>query len=367
MGIRLRRDRGCRELCRRRLGRSARPPRRQGRQPRRDDPDRRAGAARLHRHHRGLQRLPGGRRGVPRRHVGAGARRPSKSIEAKTGKTFGRSENPLLVSCRSGAKFSMPGHDGHGPQHRPERRGHRRHHRALRRPALRLRLYRRLIQMFGSVVLGVRGRAVRGSPGQLPRTARASPPTPSSPPTTCRRSSPKFKDIVRRYANIDFPADPYEQLRMATEAVFKSWNGKRALDYRNAAGIAHDLGTGGQHPDHGVRQHGRRLGHRRRHVPQRHHRRDQPRGRLPDQRPGRGRRRRHPADRADQRRSRRRCPSSTTSSQTIATQAREPLPQHAGHGVHHRARQALAAADPRRQAHRPGGRCASPSTWSTRA
>ena len=42
---------------------------------------------------------------------------------------------------------------------------------------------------------------------------------------------------------MEFPQDPYNQLRLATEAVFKSWNGKRAIDYRNAAGIAHDLGT----------------------------------------------------------------------------------------------------------------------------
>ena len=41
----------------------------------------------------------------------------------------------------------------------------------------------------------------------------------------------------------DFPEDPFEQLKLATEAVFKSWNGKRAIDYRNAAGIIHDLGT----------------------------------------------------------------------------------------------------------------------------
>jgi pyruvate,orthophosphate dikinase len=49
--------------------------------------------------------------------------------------------------------------------------------------------------------------------------------------------------VVRKEKGFDFPQDPYEQLRLATEAVFGSWNGKRAVDYRNAAGIAHDLGT----------------------------------------------------------------------------------------------------------------------------
>jgi pyruvate,orthophosphate dikinase len=53
----------------------------------------------------------------------------------------------------------------------------------------------------------------------------------------------KFKVIVREHKGFDFPQDPFKQLELATEAVFKSWNGKRAVDYRNAAGIAHDLGT----------------------------------------------------------------------------------------------------------------------------
>jgi pyruvate,orthophosphate dikinase len=51
------------------------------------------------------------------------------------------------------------------------------------------------------------------------------------------------KAVVKKEQGFDFPQDPFEQLRLATEAVFKSWNGKRAIDYRNAAGIAHDLGT----------------------------------------------------------------------------------------------------------------------------
>ena len=53
----------------------------------------------------------------------------------------------------------------------------------------------------------------------------------------------RFKEIIRSYTGREFPTDPYDQLQQATEAVFKSWNGKRAIDYRNAAGIEHDLGT----------------------------------------------------------------------------------------------------------------------------
>jgi pyruvate,orthophosphate dikinase len=53
----------------------------------------------------------------------------------------------------------------------------------------------------------------------------------------------RFKEIIRTYTGKEFPTDPYEQLKQATEAVFKSWNGKRAIDYRDAAGIDHNLGT----------------------------------------------------------------------------------------------------------------------------
>ena len=58
-----------------------------------------------------------------------------------------------------------------------------------------------------------------------------------------KKVTEEFKAIIKKTKGIDFPQDPYEQLRLATEAVFRSWNGKRAIDYRNAAGIAHDLGT----------------------------------------------------------------------------------------------------------------------------
>ncbi len=54
----------------------------------------------------------------------------------------------------------------------------------------------------------------------------------------------EFKAIVREHKGFDFPQDPMEQLKLATEAVFKSWNGKPAIAYRNREKIAHDLGTG---------------------------------------------------------------------------------------------------------------------------
>jgi pyruvate,orthophosphate dikinase len=53
----------------------------------------------------------------------------------------------------------------------------------------------------------------------------------------------EFKHIFRRHTTTNFPGEPHEQLKMAIDAVFKSWNGKRAVDYRNASAISHDLGT----------------------------------------------------------------------------------------------------------------------------
>ena len=57
------------------------------------------------------------------------------------------------------------------------------------------------------------------------------------------KTTEKFKQLVETSTGERFPTDPYDQLKLATEAVFKSWNGKRAIDYRNAAHIPHDLGT----------------------------------------------------------------------------------------------------------------------------
>ncbi len=158
-------------------------------------------------------------------------------VEHRLGKGFGDPGSPLLVSCRSGAKFSMPGmmdtvlniglNDETakglvaltGDEH------------------FVLDSYRRLIQMFGTVVLGLRDELF----DNVLSTARAARGVSSDAELT----ADDLRSIVARFRDIasQFPTDPYDQLRMAIEAVFSSWNGKRAIDYRNAAGIPHDLGT----------------------------------------------------------------------------------------------------------------------------
>ena len=165
-----------------------------------------------------------------------------KSVEESTGKRFGDKKNPLLISCRSGGKFSMPG---------------------MMDTVLNIGLndktaaglleltgderflydsYRRLVQMFGSVVMGAPDEVFE----EVITEARLKAGVETDTQLTAddwKDVTKKFKAIFRRYANRDFTTDPYEQLNLAIEAVFKSWNGKRAVDYRNATGIPHDLGT----------------------------------------------------------------------------------------------------------------------------
>jgi pyruvate,orthophosphate dikinase len=102
--------------------------------------------------------------------------------------------------------------------------------------------YRRLVQMFGSVVLGVDDHGFEDAISYQ-REKYAVTSDANLPAEAWQALTEQFKAIVRKEAGIEFPEEPYEQLKMAVEAVFKSWNGKRAIDYRNAAGIAHDLGT----------------------------------------------------------------------------------------------------------------------------
>jgi len=158
-------------------------------------------------------------------------------VEEATGKRFGDPENPLLVSCRSGAKFSMPGmmdtvlNIGMNDE--------------VAAGLVRLTgderfvydSYRRLVQMFGSVVLG--------RPDEVFEEVLERHRHQAGVATDSELPAGRLKDIVAEFRSLapGFPSDPKEQLRLATEAVFKSWNGKRAIDYRNASGIAHDLGT----------------------------------------------------------------------------------------------------------------------------
>jgi pyruvate,orthophosphate dikinase len=165
-----------------------------------------------------------------------------KAVEAATGKTFGDTRNPLLVSCRSGGKFSMPGMmdtvlniglNDDTAKGMIELTGDER---------FVYDLYRRLVQMFGSVVMDMPDEPFE----EIIAETREKAGVETDAELTAddwKKVTKEFRKIFKKHTDKDFPTDPYEQLKLATEAVFKSWNGKRAIDYRNAAGIAHDLGT----------------------------------------------------------------------------------------------------------------------------
>jgi len=166
-----------------------------------------------------------------------------KAVEESTGKKFGDKENPLLVSCRSGAKFSMPGmmdtvlNIGLNDE--------------VAKGMVKLTederfvydAYRRLVQMFGSVVLGISDEAFE-EPLDAYKEKKGYKLDTEMTAEDWKALTETYKGVIKEKKGFDFPQDPYEQLKLATEAVFSSWNGKRAIDYRNAAGIAHDLGTG---------------------------------------------------------------------------------------------------------------------------
>src|SRR6188474_3350987 len=165
-----------------------------------------------------------------------------RAVEHETGKGFGRADNPLLVSVRSGAKFSMPG---------------------MMDTVLNLGLneqtlnglialtgnerfgwdaYRRFIQMFGRIVMGVDG-ARFDEALEKAKHARGADLDTDLEAAALRELAAEFCAIVKQDTGQEFPADPYQQLDLAMKAVFASWFGKRARDYRDYNKIAHDLGT----------------------------------------------------------------------------------------------------------------------------
>ncbi len=163
-------------------------------------------------------------------------------IEEKVGKRFGDPSNPLLVSVRSGAVFSMPGmmdtvlnlglNDktivGLARQTGNER---------FARDA-----YRRLVQMFGKTVLGIPGEQFEHIIQRAKARRRVAQDTDLDA-DDLRGIAEAFRRLIQSERGIEFPQDPRRQLRMAIQAVFDSWQGKRAVDYRNFHGISHDLGT----------------------------------------------------------------------------------------------------------------------------
>jgi pyruvate, orthophosphate dikinase len=163
-------------------------------------------------------------------------------VEEQTGKKFGDAQNPLLVSVRSGAKFSMPGMmdtvlnlglNDQTVQGLIAKSGDER---------FCYDAYRRFVQMFSKIVLDAKPDAFEKKIEEYKEKTGAQTDA-DIPADALKQMVEDFKDIARQASGKPFPEDPYEQLRLAIEAVFASWNNKRAIDYRNFNKIPHDLGT----------------------------------------------------------------------------------------------------------------------------
>src|SRR3954447_14699243 len=150
-------------------------------------------------------------------------------VEQQTGKKFGDASNPLLVSVRSGAKFSMPGmmdtvlNLGLNPQTLDGLA------KLTDNPRFAADAYRRFVQLFGKIVLGVDGEKLEHEMNAAKGDSRQDTDLSAE---ELNAISDKFKQIIKQDAGVDFPEDPNEQLKLAIGAVFSSWMGRRAIDYR---------------------------------------------------------------------------------------------------------------------------------------
>ncbi len=286
-------------------------------------------------------------------------------LEAATGRHFGGKELPLLVSVRSGAAVSMPGNDGHHPEPRPQRDHGGGTDPGERQPAVRV-----------GQLPALRSDVQHGGAGPAQGTLRADARGPEGE----GRGRPGHRPLGRGAAGpgggVQAACREGERGSLARRsdgsAVGRHRRGLRELAHPPGGGLPQAArhpghhGNGGQHRHDGVRQHRRGFRHRRRLHPRPVHRRTPAVRRVPAQRPGRGRRLGHPqraryrpAQGGDARRLRRAGPHRPGPGAA--------LPRRAGHGVHHRARQALHAADPPGPALRARPRSASPARWWTRA
>ncbi|NLU71594.1 pyruvate, phosphate dikinase [Streptomyces sp. HNM0575] len=164
------------------------------------------------------------------------------ALERKMGKKLGQADDPLLVSVRSGAKFSMPGMmdtvlniglsddsvHGLAAQSGDER--------------FAWDSYRRLIQMFGDTVLGMDGEVFSEAIEQA-KSLKGVTSDVDLDTADMQSLAEKFKHLVLKETGRDFPQDPREQMDLAVKAVFDSWNGSRAKLYRRQERIPQDLGT----------------------------------------------------------------------------------------------------------------------------
>jgi pyruvate,orthophosphate dikinase len=164
------------------------------------------------------------------------------ALEALMGKKLGQSDDPLLVSVRSGAKFSMPGMmetvlniglNDQSVRGLAAQSGNER---------FAFDSYRRLIQMFGKTVLGIEGEHFEGALDAA-KDAKGTKNDLDLDADDLRKLVEVYKQVVVDHAGREFPQEPREQMDLAVRAVFDSWNAPRAILYRRQERIPSDLGT----------------------------------------------------------------------------------------------------------------------------
>jgi pyruvate,orthophosphate dikinase len=163
-------------------------------------------------------------------------------LEKLQGQKLGKGDNPVLVSVRSGAKFSMPGmmdtilNLGLNDQSVEALA------RKSNNPRFAYDSYRRLIQMFGNVVLDIEKHAFDDVFDGKKKQKKAKLDTDLDA-KALKEVIAEYKKVVKKHAKRDFPQDPHEQLVMARDAVFRSWQNERAKHYRRINNIDDMLGT----------------------------------------------------------------------------------------------------------------------------
>jgi pyruvate, orthophosphate dikinase len=163
-------------------------------------------------------------------------------LEKRAGKRFGDPKNPLLVSVRSGAKFSMPGMMDTVLNLGLNEETTKGLVALTKNERFALDARRRFIQMFGKTVMGIDGEKFEHALTEAKRRAGVKT-DPELSAADLRKLVARFLAIYKDATGHEFPSDPVDQLRAAIDAVFKSWNTDRAKTYRRIERIPDDLGT----------------------------------------------------------------------------------------------------------------------------
>ena len=166
-----------------------------------------------------------------------------KDLEKKTGKTFGTGKNPLLVSVRSGSSMSMPGMMDTILNLGINKTSLQSLIKLTKNPRFSYDAYRRFLQLFGKIALGVDDKYFDEAMAAMKKKVGVTQDVNLSAENLSDLAE-QFIKIIETRTGQTFPEDPYKQLEIAIAAVFRSWNGKRAIDYRRQFKITKDMANG---------------------------------------------------------------------------------------------------------------------------